>query len=211
MFITFEGPEGAGKSTQAALLAGALENRGLQVVLTREPGGTALGDRIRNVLLNEPGAVSAEAEAYLMTGARAEHVRQVINPALKSGFVVICDRFVDSTLAYQGAGRGLELSTLKDLQTLAVGDLVPNLTILMDIDVVAGLARKSEPDGRNKLDDEPLEFHEKVLAWYRAAASSDPDRWQVINASYSQEEVHQRVLDCVELRLADGANAGHEG
>lgn len=194
-FITFEGPEGAGKSTQAARLARVFESEGRRVILTREPGGTPLGDRIRQVLLEEPAVISPATEAYLMTGARAEHVRRVIRPGIENGSIVICDRFVDSTLAYQGAGRGLDTTVLADLQKLAVGRLTPDLTIFLDIDVEMGLARKSAPDGRNRLDDEPLEFHHRVLAWYRATAKLEPDRWRVVNASGSEAAVHSAVID----------------
>ncbi|MFW6073951.1 MAG: dTMP kinase [Chloroflexota bacterium] len=201
MLITFEGPEGAGKSTQAMRLAALLEAEGRSVILTREPGGTRLGDRVRQILLEEPSVVSAEAEAYLMTGARAEHVRKVIGPALDRGSIVIVDRFADSTLAYQGAGRGLDEGALRDLQSLALNGVEPDLTILLDIDVEQGLLRKTAPDGRNKLDDEPVDFHRRVLAWYRAEARRQPGRWRIVDSSLPVDTVHDQILDHVKSYL----------
>lgn len=196
-FITFEGPEGSGKSTQLMLLAEALRADGWPVVVTREPGGTALGEELRELLLNADTPPGAETEAFLMTGARAEHMRQVIRPALAAGEVVLCDRFADSTLAYQGAGRGLPLETLRALQQLAVGDDWPTLTILLDVAVEVGLARRSASGVRNRIDREDSEFHERVAAWYRFEAARCPARWRVIDATGDPGVVHTQVLDAV--------------
>lgn len=197
MFITFEGPDGAGKSTQAALLVDVLREHGLKAILTREPGGTELGNRLRSILLDERQAVSPEAEAYLMTGARAEHVRQVIRPAIQDGTVVVCDRFVDSTLAYQGAGRGLDEEKLLHMQDLAVDGCWPDATILLDIDAEASVVRNVDPEDRNRLDDEPMDFHRRVVAWYRQAAQRDSNRWHVVDASRTVDFVANEVQSVV--------------
>lgn len=205
MFITFEGPEGSGKSTQIRFLVDTLRQRGYDVVATREPGGTALGDRIRAMLLESDERVTPEAEAYLMTAARAEHVRRTIRPALELGAIVVCDRFTDSTLAYQGAGRGLPIKELARLQSLAVGDTRPHLTLLLDIDVGRGLARKRGASDVNHMDRESLAFHERVAAWYRDTASYETDRWQVIDGDRPVEEVRDAVWGVVDALL--GASA----
>jgi dTMP kinase len=200
-FITFEGPEGSGKSTQLALLAAALRADGWPVVVTREPGGTALGEALRELLLNADTPLGAQTEAYLMTGARAEHMRQVIRPALAAGEVVLCDRFADSTLAYQGAGRGLPFEALHALQQLAVGADWPTLTILLDVPVEIGLARRATSGVRNRIDSESAAFHERVAAWYRTEAARCAGRWRVIDATGEPGVVHTQVLDAVSSLL----------
>jgi dTMP kinase len=196
-FITFEGPEGAGKSTQIALLAHWLREDGRQVVETREPGGTDLGDRLRAILLDSDEQLSPEVEAYLMTAARAEHVRRVIRPALAMGQVVLCDRFVDSTLAYQGGGRGLSEDSLRALQKLAVGSLTPDITILLDLPVEVGLSRRARNGDENRFDREAVAFHERVATWYRAAARANPERWNIIDATLPVAVVHTHVVSVV--------------
>jgi dTMP kinase len=196
-FVTFEGPEGSGKSTQLVMLAEALRAEGRPVVVTREPGGTALGESLRELLLQADTPLGAETEAYLMTGARAEHMRQVIRPALAAGEIVLCDRFVDSTLAYQGAGRGLALESLRALQQLAVGADWPDMTILLDLPAEVGLARRASSGVRNRIDRENVAFHERVAAWYRAEAARCPTRWRVIDATEAPGVVHTHVLDAV--------------
>lgn len=193
MFITFEGPDGAGKTTQIALLAERLEATGWKTVTTREPGGTPIGSLIRGLLLDSEDAVSATTEAYLMTADRAEHVRQVIRPALRSEAVVISDRYVDSTLAYQGGGRGLPIEALRSLQTLATGGLEPTLTVLLDLPVEAGLERKFQNHADNRLDRESVEFHRKVACAFRALAHAEPTRWRIIDATQTIEMVHTAV------------------
>lgn len=195
MFITFEGPEGSGKSTQIALLADSLRDMGKKVIVTREPGGTKLGEQLRELLLESEHVPAATTEAYLMTAARAEHVRTVIRPALERGEWVLCDRFFDSTLAYQGAGRGLDIGELRALQHLALCDLVPDRTYLLDIDVVDGLRRRRAVAERNRIDEEAVSFHERVAAWYRDEAAHDPGRWRVIDAGQPVESVSQDITD----------------
>ncbi|MCX7623861.1 MAG: dTMP kinase [Thermomicrobium sp.] len=200
-FITFEGPEGAGKTTQCQLLAARLEARGYQPVLTREPGGTPLGEAIRDWLLTR-GTARAETEALLFTAARAEHVASLIRPALASGRIVVCDRYVDSTLAYQGAGRGLDEAWLRALHRFATGDLWPDLTVLLDVPIEIGLARRAAAAPLSRLDREAASFHERVRAWYHAAAQREPTRWLVVDATGPVEAVADVVWRAVEALLA---------
>jgi dTMP kinase len=209
LFVSFEGTEGSGKSTQVALLADALRSAGHDVVTTREPGGTALGESLRHILLESPIPVSPEAEAYLMTSARAEHVRQVIRPALGHGAVVLCDRFYDSTFAYQGGGRGLPVAALMGLQDLAVGNTRPDLTVLLDIPVEVGLERRQMGGGGNRIDRESIAFHQRVADWYRREALSDPARWRIVDATLPPHLVHTAVLNHVRERLGVESSVRH--
>ncbi len=202
--MTFEGTEGLGKSTQVRLLSQRLRDLGYDVVATREPGGTSLGEAVREIVLGSNIEVSAEAEAYLMTAARAEHVRQVIRPALARGAIVLCDRFVDSTLAYQGAGRGLPTDELRRIQMLAVGASWPDMTVLLDLHPDAGLARRRSGGDSNRIDDEELEFHQRVADWFREEAARNPTRWVVIDGQPNTIMVHEAVLNCVMSRLCPG-------
>ena len=179
-FIVFEGGEGAGKSTQEALLTEALEQRGLTVTRTREPGGTPAGEEIRRVVLSpEFEGLDPRAEALLFAAARGEHVARVIRPALERGEVVICDRYLDSSVAYQGFARGLGPRRIRDLSLWATNELLPDLTIVLDIDPADGLGRFTE---RDRLEAEPLEYHRQVRAAYLALAEEDPERYLVLDA-----------------------------
>lgn len=198
-FIVFEGGEGAGKSTQEGLLAAALEERGLTVVRTREPGGTPAAEAIRHVVLSPDYAgLDPRAEALLFAAARGEHAARVIRPALLRGDVVICDRYIDSSVAYQGFARGLGPKRVRDLSLWATDELVPDLTVVLDIDPTDGLARFSE---RDRLEAEPLEYHRQVRAAYLAMAEDDPDRYLVINARDSVDQIAQAILDRVVSEL----------
>lgn len=211
-FISFEGPEGAGKSTQIRRLADALRERGYDVVTTREPGGTAIGESIRSILLtSDHYAMLPETEALLATAARAQHVSEVIAPALAAGRLVLCDRYVDSTLAYQGAGRGLDEQALLELQAFATHDLRPDLTILLDVPVEVGLARR-EASGEplTRFDADTHAFHERVRQWFLSAAEREPGRWHVIDASAGEAEVARVVQDVVLSRLAVATGRGHQ-
>lgn len=213
MFVTFEGPEGSGKSTQIERLAGRLHDAGQSHVVTREPGGTALGERLRGLLLDSEFVPGAITEAYLMTAARAEHVDTVIRPALERGDWVLCDRFVDSTIAYQGAGRGIDISKLCSIQDLATGGLTPDVTILLDIDVLKGLERRSRLGGQNRIDQESVCFHQRVAAWYREEARRCVERWIVIDADRTIEEVEKAIIASLSKQpawsiLADDRNPG---
>ena len=203
LFVTFEGGEGTGKSTQIARLAARLRARGLEPVITREPGGTPLAEGIRALLLDAASSPGPLAEAFLMEAARAELVAGVIRPALAAGRVVLCDRFDDSTLAYQGAGRGLDLELLRGWNRAATGGLVPGLTLLFDLDPAAGLARRAGAAGSpNRLDREPPDFHARVRARYLELALAEPARFVVLDASLPAANLESRVWEAVEPRLA---------
>lgn len=201
-FITFEGIEGSGKTTQAKLLKGYLESKGLEVVLTREPGGTELSERIRQLLADPSLPIRPEAELMLFMASRAQHVRELIRPALERGATVICDRFADSSAAYQGYGRGIDLELISALNEFATGGLKPDLTILLDLDPEEGLRRARR--GRGDLDRielEELEFHRRVREGYLEMARREPDRFVVIRADVDIDSVHRRVREAVERCL----------
>jgi dTMP kinase len=206
MFITLEGPEGSGKSTQAALLAAFLEEMGFPVVATREPGGTAIGDQIRACLHDvNNSAMRPETEFLLYSASRAQLVREVIQPALGGNKIVLCDRYADSSVAYQGYGRGLDLATLLDITHFATSGVKPDLTFLLDIDVAEGLARRlSGSDEMNRLDLETIAFHNRVRAGYHRLAEADPGRWVVINAAQSTAEI-QRQLRAITMQRLGGS------
>jgi len=203
-FITFEGPDGSGKSTQAGLLAQQLRLRRLDVVLTREPGGTPLGERVRRVLLDRDGvAHSARADALLFSAARAQHVDDVIAPALERGAVVVCDRYADSTVAYQGYGSGLALDRLRELGAFATRGIHPDRTILLDVPVASGLGRRSagEPEGMTRFesaDSFDTAYHERVRAGFLELARVEPVRWIVVDADRPADRVARDVYLAVE-------------
>jgi dTMP kinase len=200
LFVTFEGPEGSGKTTQIRLLADWLGEQGREVLTTREPGGTRIGEAIREVLLSPAHTeMCAEAEILLFSAARAQIVRETLQPHLARGGVVLCDRFADSTLAYQGYGRLLDLDTLRQITLFATGGLVPALTICLDLPVVEGLRRKQGGDQAewNRMERERLDFQERVRRGYLALAAAEPQRWFVLDAQREieviQAEIRQRV------------------
>jgi dTMP kinase len=197
LFATFEGTDGSGKTTQIRLLATALEQLGCRLLLTREPGGTQLGESLRRLLLDSSVPIGPEAEAYLMTAARAEHVRRVIRPALEEGTVVLCDRFYDSTFAYQGGGRGLSVDDLRAMQHLAVGTVRPVLTFLLDVPAEVGLQRRARESETNRIDRETRAFHDRVASWYRAEAQRDSVRWVVVDGTQPPDLVHTAIMQRV--------------
>jgi len=202
MFVTFEGGEGSGKSTQIVRLAASLRARGIEPVITREPGGTPLAEGIRALLLDPARSPGALAEAFLMEAARADLVAEVIRPALAQGRIVLCDRYADSTLAYQGAGRGLDPALLGDLNRAATGGLTPDLTLLFDLDPAAGLERRTGAPGEpNRLDLEPAGFHARVRAGYLELARAEPCRFVRLDASLPPDLLEDRVREAVETRL----------
>ncbi len=198
-FVTFEGPEGAGKTTQAARLAEWLRTRGLEAVLTREPGGTELGREVRRWLLHRPEGMSAEAEFLLYSADRAEHLRRVVRPGLERGAFVISDRFVDSSYAYQGYGRGLDLDWLRAVSRGIVGETRPALTVLLDLPPEEGLARLS---GRDRLEGEPAAFHARVRQGYLELARAEPERFLVLDAREDPESLAARIREEVNRRWA---------
>jgi dTMP kinase len=202
MFITLEGPEGGGKTTQAQQLADWLRQRGHDVLQVREPGGTATGDAVRRILLDTPSAhLDARTELLLFCASRAQLVAERIQPHLARSGVVVCDRFADSTLAYQGYGRGIDLAFLRALLSFATAGITPDLTLLLDIDVEAGLQRRAREEW-NRLDAETLEFHRHVRAGFLALAAAEPARWVVIPADQDPEKVARHIQQVVALHLS---------
>jgi dTMP kinase len=203
VFITFEGPDGSGKTTQIRLLAHWLGERGYEVVLTREPGGTDIGNQIRRVL-HDPDNVEMDArtEILLYSASRAQNVAQFIQPALSAGKIVISDRYADSTLAYQGYGRCLDLDTLETITAFATGGLTPDLTLYLDVPAQEGLSRRqSGGEEWNRLDAEALEFHQRARAGYLNLTAQDPSRWVVVDAARPIEEIQSEIRAVVQTRL----------
>ncbi len=190
-FITFEGVEGAGKTTQAERLATAL---GPDVVLTREPGGTPIAERIRDIFLTSDG-ITTMTELLLLAAARAQHVDELIRPALEANRIVICDRFTDATVAYQGYRGGIDLALIHHLNRVATGGLTPDITFILDLPPAIGLQRQqSGKTHRDRLDREPLELHRKVREGYLSAAKAAPERVKLIDATQSPDAVHAAIL-----------------
>ncbi len=204
MFITFEGPDGSGKSTQLRMLASALREEGRDIVTTREPGGTEIGDQIRAVIMNMKNkAMDPRTELLLFNASRAQLVEELIRPSLAAGKVILCDRYADSTMAYQGYGHGLDKDELRRLLNFATGGLKPDLTLLFDISAEAGLKRRlSNHDEWNRMDDYALQFHERVRGGFLELAAADPERWVVIDADRDPGVIHAEVLDIVKRKLS---------
>jgi dTMP kinase len=200
LFITFEGGEGCGKSTQSRLLLNKLEQQNIPVVLTHEPGGTALGNEVRKTLKRKRGSsISPQAELFLFAASRAQLVAEVIRPALEDGKVVICDRFAYSTLVYQGYGRGLDLPFVETVNNMATENLNPDLVIFLDISPEQGLARKRSL--KDRFEREDLSFHRRIREGYLKAAAAEPDRWLVIDASLPKGKIAEIIWDKVSLLL----------
>jgi dTMP kinase len=198
-FITFEGIDGSGKSTQLRMLAGGLRERGVDLITSQEPGGTPLGRRLRDAFLETEENVAPMAELLLFAADRAQHVEFLIKPALANGRVVISDRYADATFAYQGAGRGFDEKTVNKVIKLATGGLKPDLTLFFDIPVTAALSRMSSRgesgERPNRMDFETVEFYERVRDSYLGIARREPKRFIVLDASGSVEEIHRQVFD----------------
>ncbi len=208
MFITFEGIEGAGKSTAIAAVADALEKRGFRVLLTQEPGGCALGRTLRALLLDQKSVIASRAELFLFLADRAQHVAEVVRPALAQGVFVLCDRYADSTLAYQGYARGLDLASLRLLSAEAAGGLEPDMTLLLDLPVEEGLARARRRNERlgtasseGRFDAESLAFHAKVRSGFLAIAGEEPGRVRIVDSSRPAAEVQTQCLGHLETLL----------
>lgn len=201
LFITFEGPDGSGKSTQISLLADHLQGLGFNVLQTREPGGTAIGSQIRHVLHDVKNTeMDSRAEVLLYSASRAQLVQQVILPHLAAGGAVICDRYADSTYAYQGYGRQLDFDTLQRITRFATRELTPDITIYLDLDVTEGIRRKQRANSAgegelNRMDQLALEFYRRVRAGYLQMAQAEPERWLVIDASGTVTDVQRQIRD----------------
>ena len=199
LFITFEGADGCGKTTQLKLLAEDLKMRGYDVVITREPGAKGLGEKIREILLNYDGDVSDRCESFLFLADRAQHIDMIVNPAVETGKIVLCDRHTDSSVAYQGYGRGLPVERIKMLNELAVNGRHPDLTIVFDIDVETSMSRVG--DEKDRLESAGMEFFNRVRNGYLEIAKQEPQRVKVLNAAKSIEEIQKDVKKLVENLL----------
>ena len=204
LFITFEGPDGSGKSTQIKILSEALLAAGRDVLTVREPGGTPISEQIRDVVHNlRNREMSDRAECLLYNAARAQLVDQLIVPHLQRGGIVLCDRYADSTLAYQGYGRGLDLSAVRSVVAFTTNNLKPDVTFYLDLDVEEGIERRRRGGGEwNRLDDQTLEFHRRVRAGYLQMVREEPARWVCIAGARTVEEIQAEIRGEVERRLA---------
>jgi dTMP kinase len=196
-FITFEGSEGSGKSTQVQSLAERLERSGVPCLVTREPGGTPIGETIRELLqfASHNSAMTPEAELLLFEASRSQLVREIIKPALERGICVIADRFFDSTTVYQGAARKLDREMVACLNALAVGDCIPNVTFILDIDAASANSRMQEPRRPDRMEQEPAEFYERVREAYRELAAREPNRIVLINGACNAEEIENEIWE----------------
>ncbi len=202
IFITMEGPDGSGKTTQIDLLKKYLEHRGYDIVIAREPGGTTIGEAIREIILNpDYKEMGHMTELLLYASARAQLVNQVIKPALAEGKAVICDRFVESSAVYQGIGRGLGVDTVYEVNNFALGDVKPKLTIFMDLDAEDGIKRKKKQAELDRMEQEDLSFHKRVVEGYRQLAKLYPERIVPINATLPIDEIHSMIVQEVEQRF----------
>ncbi len=208
LFVTFEGPDGSGKTTQIKLLAGHLQALGHDVLVTREPGGTSIGDQIRDVVHNVRNTeMACETEFLLYSASRAQLVRQVVKPHLKRGGVVLCDRFADSSMAYQGYGRELDLAAVRLITQFATEGLVPDLTVYLDLPVEVGIERKQAAHAAqagewNRLDQQSMDFHRRVRQGYLQMAQVDPGRWLVIDAAQSIDDTQAVIRKRLETLLS---------
>ena len=195
LFITFEGPDGCGKTTQMKLLAEYFTKNGKEVVLTREPGGKGLGEKVREILLNYDGEVSDRCESFLFLADRAQNIDIIVNPAVKQGKIVLCDRHIDSTVAYQGYGRGLDIERINMLNNLATNGKKPDLTFVFDVDVETSMKRVGKE--KDRMESAGMEFHNRVRQGYLELAKQEPQRIKVIDATKSIEEIHKKVVSLI--------------
>lgn len=195
LFITFEGGDGCGKTTQIKLLDEYLRLKGYQTLLTREPGSKGLGIKLREILLNYDGDVSPRAESFLFLADRAQHVDCIIKPALENGVIVLCDRHTDSTVAYQGYGRGLDLEQIHNLNSIATNGLKPDLTIVLDVDVETSQKRVGAE--KDRMESAGIEFFERVRKGFLEIAKQEPERVKVVDSTQTIEEIHKQILELV--------------
>ena len=201
LFITFEGPDGSGKTTQAQMLAEYLQRRGMAVLHTREPGGTAISEQIRDVILSTRNqSIQHETEALLFSAARAQIVSELIRPALAAGKIVVCDRYADSTMAYQGYGLGLDLEALRAITRFATGGLVPDMTFYIDVPAEIGLTRRQRGE-TNRLDQKDLAYHARVREGFLKMAKEEPQRWIVVDGTQPVDQVQQEIRKKLEEKL----------
>ena len=193
LFITFEGPDGCGKTTQMKLLAEYFEKKGKEVVLTREPGGKGLGEKVREILLNYDGEVSDRCESFLFLADRAQNIDIIVNPAVKEGKIVLCDRHIDSTVAYQGYGRGLNIDRINMLNNLATNGKKPDLTLVFDVDVETSMKRVGKE--KDRMESAGIDFHNRVRKGYLELSKQEPKRIKVLDATKSIEEIHKDVIN----------------
>lgn len=195
LFISFEGADGCGKTTQIELLNKYLQAKGFKTLVTREPGAKGLGEKLREILLNYDGEVSPNCESFLFLADRAQHVDCVIKPALKDGVIVLCDRHTDSTVAYQGYGRQLDIEQIKKLNEIAVNGLKPDLTIVFDIDIETSMQRVGKT--KDRMESAGMDFFNRVRNGYLAIAKEEPNRVKVINSADTIERIHNQVVELV--------------
>ena len=195
LFITFEGADGCGKTTQLKLLGEYLQNKNRQIIITREPGAKGLGEKIREILLNYDGEVSSVCESFLFLADRAQHIDVIVKPAIEQGKIVLCDRHIDSTVAYQGYGRGLDIERINMLNNIATSNLKPDLTLVFDIDVETSMKRVGKE--KDRMESAGVEFHNRVREGYLELAKSEPERIKVIDATQSIDAIHKQVVDIV--------------
>lgn len=207
LFISMEGPDGAGKSTQIELLRGYLADKGYEIVITREPGGTVISEAIRQLILNrEYAEMCSNTELLLYAAARAQLVNEVIRPALEAGKAVICDRFVESSVVYQGIARGMGIDTVYAVNDYALEGLRPQLTILLDLDAEEGLRRKKNQAELDRMEAAGLEFHQKVAEGYRMLAEREKERIMKISATLPEEDIHAKIVLAIEERILNRYN-----
>lgn len=195
LFITFEGCDGCGKTTQLELLAKYLQGKGYDVIVTREPGAKGLGEKLREILLNYDGEVSSNCESFLFLADRAQHIDTIVKPAIKAGKIVLCDRHIDSTAAYQGYGRGLDLEQINYLNNIATSGLKPDLTLLFDVDIETSMARIGK--NKDRMESAGIEFQEKVRRGYLELAKAEPERIRIFDSRKTIEQLHQEVLGTI--------------
>ena len=199
LFITFEGADGCGKTTQMDLLAEYLKNNGKEVLLTREPGGKGLGEKVREILLNYDGDVSDRCESFLFLADRAQNIDIIVNPAVEEGEIVLCDRHIESTVAYQGYGRGLDIERINMLNNLATNGRKPDLTFVFDIDVETSMKRVGKE--KDRMESAGIDFHNRVRKGYLELAKQEPQRIKVLDATKSIAEIHNEIIEIINEKL----------
>ena len=201
LFITFEGADGCGKTTQLNLLKDYLENNGYEVVLTREPGGKGLGEKVREILLNYDGEVSNRCESFLFLAVRAQNIDIIVNPAIEQGKIVLCDRHTDSSVAYQGYGRGLDINQINTLNNLATNNKKPDLTLVFDVDIETSMQRVGNE--KDRMESAGKDFFNRVRNGYLELAKQEPERIKVVDSTKSIQEVQKDVLEIIKTKLND--------